>query len=85
MVQQTSIEAYGSIRNELVGRQKQVYKLIKAMQPVNNRQISSACHLPINSITLRVKELREKGLVKAYNTGMDDITSRRTIFWQVVE
>ena len=63
MIQPTSLEAYNILKPQLGERQKQVYNVIKLYPGVCNLDIRRITSIPINSVTPRVKELREKGLV----------------------
>lgn len=57
-------------------RQIEVLHVISMFAPITNREISEKLHLPINSITGRVKELRELGLVEFLGKKYDDVTER---------
>ena len=80
MMQQTSILAYREIRGELAQRQADVYEIIKVHQPITNYRISKLLGKAINSVTPRVKELRDKKLVMAFNTTIEE-TGRKSIQW----
>ena len=72
MIQQTSLEAYEKVVRDLGYRQKQVYDVIVSHPGFCNKEIAQYLMLPINSITGRVKELRDMCLVlyfgkKKYN------------------
>lgn len=82
-VQTTSIISLYSILDELGDRQKEVLVCLKHIQPCNNLMISRYLNLPINSITPRIKELREKGLVIKHHTGACPITKRASIYWVI--
>lgn len=69
---------------ELGHRQEQVLNVIKAHCGISNRQIAELLHLPINSVTGRVKELRERGLVTIYNSEIDMVTLRTVTLWRAV-
>ena len=70
MYQQTSFLAYQELitTGQINRKQGQILKaMIEHPFPLTNLEISKITNLPINSITGRVKELRDKGLVqKAY-------------------
>ncbi len=85
-VRDTSIEAYTSLlyRHELGARQRQVYEILKRKPCLNNLEISMIARLPINQITPRVKELRERGLVIDAGFKIDELTQRLTHVWKVV-
>ncbi len=82
-IQITSLEAYQSVADDLGRRQREVLTILRTIGPATNRQISAATRREINTITPRIKELREKGLVVASGSKIDD-TGRRAILWQVV-
>ena len=83
MIQPTSIEAFISIEPELGNMQKAVYDVIKQFPSVSNLDISRILNKPINSITPRVKELRDKNLVYQVGFKVDRITNRRVMCWSV--
>ena len=63
-MQQTSMDAYRSIKVQLNKRQQIVFDQLQ-MGAASNEKLSNLLHLPINQITPRVLELRKKGLVKS--------------------
>jgi DNA-binding MarR family transcriptional regulator len=84
-VQQTSIESYLSLHpKELGARQMAVLLCLKTHGAVCNREISSVLGKPINTITPRIKELRDMGLVERADLGYDSETRRHVILWRVV-
>ncbi len=85
MIQQTSLEAYEEVRKNLGTKQTMVYNALKEMKEANNQMISVFLNIPINSVTPRVKELREKRLVGVAFVGPDLNTGRQTIYWRVVK
>ncbi len=80
MIQETSRIAYHSIDN-LGERQAQVFEVISKQDRIHNLKIAKILNLPINSITPRVKELREKGLVVEAGKFECPETGRLTIYW----
>ena len=84
MIQETSKIAYESVENELGERQRKVYVFLKGVIKASNMQISKCLNLPINQITPRVLELRQKGLVKMDKIDLCPQTGRRVIYWKVV-
>lgn len=83
MLQQTSLLAYEElVKTGKIGkRQAQVLKaMIDHPFPVTNLEISHLTGLPINSVTPRVKELMEKGLVQKAYIKKD---GRPAIAWKV--
>ena len=82
MIQSTSRLAYDSIVESLGARQSDVYGAIKRFGEICNLQIAHELRLPINSITPRVKELRELGLVEEA-AKRKSATGRTAIYWKV--
>jgi DNA-binding MarR family transcriptional regulator len=85
MIQETSKQAYESIKEELGERQKQVLSVLEILGTANNRQISNHLKLPINSITPRIKELRDKKYVGVSKVDIDTLTNRKTIYWKLTK
>lgn len=85
--QQTSIDAYGEERNfgRIGKRQEMVKDALLGYGPMSNRQISQLLNLPINSITPRVKELRNKKLVEQIGTARDAETGKTVIIWGIIK
>jgi len=81
----TSLEAYYSIIGELGQRQSEIYNAIRKYKSVSNLDLSRLLQLPINSVTPRVKELRDKGLVVFDCVKVDYVTKRRMKKWKVKE
>ena len=64
-VQRTSIEAFRAFsEDELSDRQQHVLACLRTGGPASNREIAERIHWPINCVTPRVLELRERGLVE---------------------
>lgn len=86
MIQQTSLNAYQDlVRSEDIGlKQKVVLLCLMNDGPANNRVISVRCRMPINTVTPRVKELRDIGLVRARESSVDSVTRRSAIVWEAV-
>ena len=65
MVQTTSFLAYQEIKPKLNKRQDEVYTLLLRIgYPRTNYEIAKALGRPINAITPRTLELREKGYIE---------------------
>lgn len=80
-MQQTSLLSYR--RLERIGaKQLRCYELIEK-GAVCNWDIADRLHLPINSITPRVNELREMGLVEEAYKDINPATDRKSIYWRV--
>jgi DNA-binding MarR family transcriptional regulator len=84
MMEQTALDlrnlSYHSLN--LGEKQEQVYNAIEQYQPVTNRQLSNILRWPINSITGRVKELRDMGLVHKEGSAYDQVTERTVSTWR---
>lgn len=81
MIQQTSINAINEIVNSK--RRAMVYNAIVEFGECNNMMISKRLNLPINCITGRVKELRDKGMVEESYKDYCPYTKQMTIFWRI--
>jgi len=87
MFQLTSKEAYEEmIRTNKIGkRQEQICRVLSEFPfPMTNLEISHFSGLPINSVTPRVKELREKGVIAEAFRKVDPATGRRAIAWKLI-
>ena len=83
--QQTSLFAYSEVKPELGVRQQQVLDVISKHKGIDNLMIAQILKLPINSITPRVKELRQKGKVKEWGKKKSTLTGRTVIGWEAYE
>lgn len=82
---QTSLLAYWSLKEDDLGqRQKTVFDVIAKYGPMSNLDVAEYLGLPINSITPRTLELRQKGVVKEAYKGLSKQTKRKTIFWETI-
>ena len=81
--QATSTEAYKYASRTLGKRQQEVLECIRKYGPVTNYDIARILMKEINTITPRVKELRDKVLVEQAGSKITN-TGRRSITWQVV-
>jgi len=84
MIQKTSIEAYDSVKNDLGKLQRQIYNLLKVYPNCSNNDLSRITQKSINTITPRIKELRDKGLVFFSHYKVDRVTNRRVMCWVAV-
>lgn len=83
-VQQTSLLAYYDLQGaKLNNMQQRVYDLLARGGVFTNSEISHALHMPINCVTPRVYELREKGLVIPGAKRQCGITGRIAMTWGV--
>lgn len=84
MIQKTSLDSYLEIQPELGEMQRLVFNIIKLYPFSSNHDLSHIMEKPINSITPRVKELRDKGLVLHGGYKDDEITGKRVMTWITV-
>ena len=84
MIQQTSIDSYRIVKETRNTVQQRIYDTIKSRGTATNRQISILTKIPINSVTARVKELREAGRVHQAGTEYDSTTKRTVMTWRVL-
>lgn len=84
MVQQTSIDSFKIVKLTQKTAQQKIYDTILSRGTATNRQISILTKIPINSVTARVKELREIGTVEQAGTEYDSTTERTVMTWRVV-
>lgn len=82
-VVETSLESYQQII-DLGERQRMLYNIIKLYPGLCNRNYSEILHIPINSVTPRVKELRTLGLVIQGAKKYDNLTNRWVMTWMAV-
>lgn len=85
MITDTSLDAYNSIKPELGDRQRVVLDVIRYLGNPTNTEISRYTGLPINIITPRTNELREKGLVVDAGKKECSVTGRIVYSWKVVQ
>jgi DNA-binding MarR family transcriptional regulator len=80
MIQETSLEAFGKVK---IGQaQQSVLTVIKMFDGRTNAELGKYLDWPINRITPRVKELREKGLVVDAGVRVCLITGSMSHAWK---
>lgn len=77
----TSLLAYTNIKADLGARQKAILDVITYLGTCTNSEISKFLGLPINVVTPRVYELREKGCVVLDTKRECKITGRLVMAW----
>ena len=82
-IQQTSAVAYASLE-DLGERQTAVRNAISTLGAACNAKIALYLDIPINQVTGRVFELRDKGLVKEAYKAVWPATGRNVIWWETV-
>lgn len=83
-VQQTSLFAFNQVRPHLGAKQAAVYRIIVTNPGIDNLGIAEKLHMPINSITPRVKELREMKRVKECGKHHSNVTGRLVMGWEAI-
>lgn len=79
-VQDTQIESYRALSDK-AERQSKVLEWLTDAGPASNRDIAIGLGWPINTVTPRVHELREMGLVKDAGRKWDPDTLRNVRVW----
>ena len=77
----TSLLAYTDIKAELGSRQKAILDVITYLGTCTNSEISKFSGLPINVVTPRVFELREKKCVVLNSKRECKVTGRLAMAW----
>ena len=86
MIQQTTLQAYESIKCDLSRRRRQIFDVIKSagVVGVTNLEVSNKLNLPIKCVTGRTRDLVKLGYVKQGKKRPDLFTGNRCISWVVV-
>jgi len=79
---QKSLDAYESIKDELGNKQQAVLKAVMGLGMATNRMISQELDWEINRVTGRVNELVNKGILVAAGDYLDTSTSRTVNMWK---
>ena len=82
MIQDTSLFAYSVATQNLGAKQKQVLDALRFFPDATNRELKEYMHWEINSITPRIGELRDQGLVIDAGIRPCKITGRRVHAWK---
>lgn len=83
-VAQTSLFVYRTeIKPTLGERQKAVYETLVKKGSMTNTEIAAWLNAPINTITPRIYELRNMGLVRLVETRKCNITGRTCCAWEI--
>ena len=83
-MQRTSISAWESIQVDLGLKQKLVYDTLALVEEASNKDLVNLLGWPINTITPRVLELRNMGLVECAGEKYDNRTNRSELTWKAV-
>lgn len=82
MIQQTSLHAFYTLGQKLGKRQQQVFDAVCELGSASNEAIQKQTGLPINVVTPRVKELRDKGYLGFERIGKSS-AGRPVMYWSV--
>ena len=82
--QQTSIDAFNSVKKQLSQRQETVYKAIQRLRQCTNIEISEYLKIPINQVTPRTNELVKNQYVRSCGVKINEITHKANILWEVI-
>ena len=85
MIQDTSLKAYDSIQPKIGHNQSLVLEVIKRLNGATNAEIGKEIGWEINRVTPRVKELREKGLVRDAGKRACKVTGSESHVWRTDE
>lgn len=83
MIRQTSLMAYNYVKKNLGERQKLVYRIIQANQPINDTQIAYFGYLFINQVTPRRLELLKMGLIEEAFVAIPKGKNRAVTYWKI--
>lgn len=85
MIQDTSREAYEQEVKPILGeRQSAVMDALRTREDFTNHELAEFLRWPINTVTPRVFELRQKKLVFENCRRLDKGTGRTAIAWKIV-
>ena len=84
MIQETSLQAYfGEVIETLGMRQHQVLGAFTKKENFTNTELASFLQWPINTVTPRCLELRERGLVTEHCKRKCKVTGRSALCWEI--
>ena len=84
MIQKTSLESFVKSIPKFETKRKQIYRVIEQCPGCSNNDIARFLGWEINTVTPRVKELRDKNLVKFCRLKYDPLTNRTVIAWKSI-
>jgi len=79
----TSLLAFEEVIPNLQNREMEVLKIVKKIQPCNNRMIQEHSNRKINEVTPRVKSLRELNIITYVRKDKCPYTNKLTDFYQI--
>lgn len=81
--EQVRNQALYSILDDLNNRQRAVFNIIKEWQPVSAENIAQHLNAYPHTITPRILELREMGLIRFAKEGYSERSKRKVSLWEV--
>lgn len=82
MIQHTSLLAHKEVKPKIGKMQQTILNVITELPNISNLEIARTLGWPINSVTPRVKELRDLELVEDAGLKKDPLTSRTVHGWK---
>ena len=84
-MRETSLEAYDDVKENIGKRQMEVLDIIRILGCPTNLEISKYSGMPINHVTPRNKELREKGYVTECEKRPCSVSGKSAMSWRLVD
>jgi hypothetical protein len=85
MIRDTSLKAYQEITADLCDKQQAVIKAVVSFsRPVCNAELAAKLDWPINCITPRVKELRDRGILADAGKKPGPPAGRQVHHWRLL-
>jgi len=79
----TSLLAFEEVIPTLQEREMQILRIVKRIQPCNNKMIEQSSNLKINQITPRTKSLRELNILTWVKKDKCPISKKLTDYYQI--
>ena len=85
MINETSLLAFKEVRKDLGDKQFEVYKALKELKCASNEEIAEHLNWKINSVTGRMKELRDKLRLVGFSHYGVNRCGRKVCLWKIVK
>ena len=85
MVEDTSIEAYESTVSERMAQRERVLEIVREAKHPSSSDIARFTRIPRTSVTGRLRELEQDGLIMKGGTKLDPHTGKRVKWYKIVE
>ena len=82
-VRKTQVDSFTSVKQKLGAKQRAVAHALKILGEASNKDLSRALGWAINSVTGRVTELVDRGIVTSNSTKVDPDTNRTVTVWRL--